>query len=362
MNSRFDDRTGTVMQFSDFDHLQHAEVAEGAHRKWQYYLPGSLYDVTDVDAVNHYTGMGLVRFQRSLCMSYDGFTRPCGYRSIWQSPQPAPPAPGRPDEGRHRRRGAEAGTRRRRHRASRGLDPGDQPPPGAWSTSATQPLPWPGQPPELRAERRDRDRGRDRRRPPRARRPVRDRQRRPARLRDARLAGLDRDVRRARGARGRDSAGLLTVTLPPDAAGRLELTYTPPGLTASLAAGALGLLGALALGWFGRRRKERVDEVADEEPAEAEADRGRRRAGRGAARSRPSPGDLVGSDPRRLPQRALEGGQRGVELRLRAHRVRVAARDVERRQVVEVPDDVHAAARRSATGSGRPPRAASRER
>ena len=72
---------------------------------------------------------------------------------------------------------------------------------------------------------------------------------------------------------GRDSAGLLTVTLPPDAAGRLELTYTPPGLTASLAAGGLGLLGALALGWFGRRRKERVDEVADdEEPAEAEAD------------------------------------------------------------------------------------------
>jgi len=63
---------------------------------------------------------------------------------------------------------------------------------------------------------------------------------------------------------GRDSAGLLTVSLPPNASGRIELTYTPPGLAAGLAAAGLGLLGALALGWYGRRRKERTDDAPDE--------------------------------------------------------------------------------------------------
>src|SRR4029078_8494707 len=91
MTSRFDDRTGTVLQVSDFKHLQHQRTLRQLTAKWHDFLPGSLYDVTDVDAVNHYTGMGLVRFERSLCMSYDGFTRPCGYRSIFQPPQPSLP-------------------------------------------------------------------------------------------------------------------------------------------------------------------------------------------------------------------------------------------------------------------------------
>jgi uncharacterized membrane protein YfhO len=60
----------------------------------------------------------------------------------------------------------------------------------------------------------------------------------------------------------RDSAGLLTVTLPANASGRLQLTYTPPGLTVGVAAAGLGLLGALALGWFGRRRRTTPAESA----------------------------------------------------------------------------------------------------
>ena len=92
MQSHFADRTGTVMQFSDFSNLQRRGVPPGLlERQWQNYLPGSMYDVAEVNAVNHYTGMGLVRFQRSLCMSYEGFTQPCGYRGLWQSPVPGLP-------------------------------------------------------------------------------------------------------------------------------------------------------------------------------------------------------------------------------------------------------------------------------
>ncbi len=92
LQSDFGDRTGTVMQFSNFSNLQQRGVPVGLlERKWKNYLPGSMYDVAGVNAVNHYTGMGLVRFERSLCMSYDGFTQPCGYRSIWQSPVPGLP-------------------------------------------------------------------------------------------------------------------------------------------------------------------------------------------------------------------------------------------------------------------------------
>ena len=270
MNSRFNDRSGTVMQFSDFEHLQHQKTLKALTAKWQYFLPGSLYDVTDVDAVNHYTGMGLVRFQRSLCMGYDGFTRPCGYRSIFSSPQPSLP----PLADLMKVETIVVDPKQAR---AAGVTP-----PAGWTQVTsnpqvqvyrrTQPLPWPGSrlsfvpngaqvtaadTVDIRHQRVDLSATGN------------GGQAVFAMLGwpgwHATFAGHDVHV-------GRDSAGLLTVALPPDAAGRLELTYTPPGLTASLAAGALGLVGALALGWFGRRRKERVDEVADEEPAEAEAD------------------------------------------------------------------------------------------
>ena len=53
------------------------------------------------------------------------------------------------------------------------------------------------------------------------------------------------------------------MTLPPSSSGRLELTFEPPGLRVGGAAALVGLVGAVALGWFGRRRR-----TNDEEPAE----------------------------------------------------------------------------------------------
>lgn len=252
MRTRFGDRTGTVMQFSDFKDLQRQKTLTRLTAKWRYFLPGSLYDVTGVEAVNHYTGMGLVRFERSLCMSYDGFTRPCGYRSIFQPPQPSLPpladlmkvdtvvvsaqtaraAHVTPPAGWTRVTGnAEVQVYRRDRPLSWPASHLSFVPNGVQVTAAASDdvrhehvdlsstgnggravfamLGWPGW--------------------------------------SATLAGHPVAV-------GRDSAGLLTVTLPPNRSGRLELTYTPPGLTAGLGAGVAGLLGAVALGWFGRRR------------------------------------------------------------------------------------------------------------
>jgi hypothetical protein len=69
----------------------------------------------------------------------------------------------------------------------------------------------------------------------------------------------------------RDSAGLLTVKLPPQATGRLELSYEPPGLKVGLAAALLGLVGAVVLGWFGRRRRF-ADDVEGDDRADDETD------------------------------------------------------------------------------------------
>ncbi len=60
---------------------------------------------------------------------------------------------------------------------------------------------------------------------------------------------------------GRNYAGLLTVTLPPNSSGHLELTFEPPGLRVGGAAALVGLVGAVALGWFGRRRRTPVSEA-----------------------------------------------------------------------------------------------------
>jgi hypothetical protein len=255
MSARFDDRTGTVMQFSDFKDLQHAKTLPELTAKWQYFLPGSLYDVTDVESVNHYTGMGLVRFQRSLCMSYDGFTKPCGFRSIFSPPQPSLP----PLADLMKVETIVVGSKQA---AAAGVTP-----PAGWTQVTdnaqvqvyrrAESLPWPDSHlsfvpngVEVTAAVSD----------------------------DVRHEHVDLVSRSGNGGQavfamlgwpgwqaslgghaltvGRDSAGLLTVTLPPGAAGRLELTYTPPGLKAGLGAAALALLAAIALGWFGRRRRE----------------------------------------------------------------------------------------------------------
>jgi hypothetical protein len=70
---------------------------------------------------------------------------------------------------------------------------------------------------------------------------------------------------------GRNAAGLLTVTLPPDSSGRLELTFEPPGLRVGGVAAVVGLLGAVALGWFGRRRRTDDEEALEPGPPAPDA-------------------------------------------------------------------------------------------
>lgn len=265
LQSRFGDRTGVVIQFSDFRQLQQTSVTQ-LQKQWQFYLPGSMYDVAGVDAVNHYTGMGLVRFERRLCMSYDGFTRPCGYANLWRPLQSGfPPLADLMKVD------------------TVVVDPsmvGKVTIPAGWqqvSTASevlvyhrTQPEPWPDShlsyvPQGATVTSAVSD---------------------DVRHEHVQLSSTGAGGTAVFGmlgwpgwtatldghpvAVGRDPAGLLTVRLPAQKSGRLELTYEPPGLKVGAAAAALGLLGAVALGWFGRRRKD-GDEIgeADERPADA---------------------------------------------------------------------------------------------
>jgi hypothetical protein len=252
-----DDRQGTVMQFSNFRDLQHGATLRRLMVKWHFYLPGSLYDVTGVDAVNHYTGMGLVRFQRSLCLAYDGFTRPCGYRSIFSPPQPSLPPLA------DLMKVETVVVTPQQAKAAKTT------PPSTWAQVTanrqvlvyrrTDQLPWPAShlsfvpngvqvadasTDDIRHEHVDLTSTGN-----------------GGRMVFAMLGwpGWHASLHGHAVPVGRDSAGLLTVTLPPGASGRLELTYTPPGLTAGLGAGAVGVLGALALGWFRRRRQASVE-------------------------------------------------------------------------------------------------------
>lgn len=89
LESRFEDRDGLVLQLADLKSLQQPGRRRELERAWQSYLAGSMYAVAKVDAVNSYSGMGLEQFTDRLCMSYEGFTRACGYRALWQPVGPA---------------------------------------------------------------------------------------------------------------------------------------------------------------------------------------------------------------------------------------------------------------------------------
>jgi hypothetical protein len=277
LQSRFSGRTGVVMQFSDFTRLQHSSVPR-LQKEWQYFLPGSMYDVAGVDSVNHYTGMGLVRFERSLCMSYDGFTKPCGFSSLWQPPQADMPTL--------------ADLMKVDTVVVEPQLTGQVTMPSGWrqvSSSPqvvvyqrTQPEPWPDSHLSFVPQGAT------------VTSAVSD---------DVRHEHVDLSSTGSGGTAvfgmlgwpgwtatldghsvpvGRDSAGLLTVQLPAQKSGRLELSFEPPGLKVGLAAALLGLVGAVVLGWFGRRRPsddgdgdgdgdedQPTDEAADE-PADAE--------------------------------------------------------------------------------------------
>ena len=257
MKDRFAGRTGTVMQFSDFRNLQHGRTLPKLTAKWQYFLPGSLYDVTGDEAVNHYTGMGLVRFQRTLCMSYEGFTRPCGYHGFFE-----PAGPSLPSLADLMKVGTVVVEPAQAKAA--GVTP-----PSGWTAVTddahvqvyrrTQALPWPGShlsfvPNGARVAAAAND----------------DVRHEHVDLSDtgnggeavfAMLGwpGWSATLDGHPVAVGRGPAGLLTVTLPAHSKGRLELTFTPPGLAAGLGAAGLGVLGALVIGWFGRRRRDGED-------------------------------------------------------------------------------------------------------
>jgi hypothetical protein len=82
---------GTAIQFADLKPIQDSGNDARLRAQWSDYLAGSMFHVAGVDAVNNYTGMGLVDFTRSLCMNYDGLARRCGYRAMWSPPEPDRP-------------------------------------------------------------------------------------------------------------------------------------------------------------------------------------------------------------------------------------------------------------------------------
>jgi hypothetical protein len=266
IQSRFGDREGTVMQFSNFFDEQHAGQLRRLQAHWQSFLPGSLYDVAEVDAVNHYTGMGMLRFARSLCMSYDGYTKPCGARGLFTAHQPDLPILA--DLMKVQTVVAEPGQLKGVTVPSGWTQVESRP--GVVVYQRTDALPWPGSRLSFVPT--------------------------GAQVDTAASDGLWReDVHLSSTGNGgtavfsmlgwpgwsatldgkdlpvaRDSSGLLTVRLPAGASGHLELTYTPPGLVLGLACAALGLLGALALGWFGRRRRVAHDDERDAEVSSTE--------------------------------------------------------------------------------------------
>jgi hypothetical protein len=260
----FSDRTGVVMQFVNFTQLQHTSVRQ-LEKQWRYYLPGSLYDVAGVDSVNHYTGMGLVRFERSLCMSYDGFTRPCGFASLWRPPEAGVPPLADlmkvdtvvVDPGLAGRVKVPSGW----HEVSS--------PPEVLVYQRTQPEPWPDSHLSLVPQGAT------------VTGAVSD---------DVRHEHVDLSSTGSGGTAvfgmlgwpgwtatfdghsvpvGRDSAGLLTVRLPAQASGTLELSFEPPGLKVGVAAALLGFVAAVVLGWFGRRRRFADDDAADADDGDA---------------------------------------------------------------------------------------------
>jgi hypothetical protein len=257
LESRFADRQGLVLQFAHLKPLQSKAGPARLRAEWQHYLAGSMYHVADVEAVNNYTGMGLQRFTRRLCMAYDGLSRPCGYRQVWEPAESdGPPLVDL----------MKVETLVVQPELTAGVtpDPGwqsEETPGGPVVLRRTSPDPWP----------------------------------------DSRLSAVpdgaevtaattvdgtsERVELSSTGSGGevvfatlgwpgyratfdgesvpavRGPAGLLTVRVPADAAGDLVVSYQPPGFRAGLLLAAVGTLGALALGVASavasRRRRSR---------------------------------------------------------------------------------------------------------
>ncbi|GAA4695872.1 hypothetical protein [Nocardioides conyzicola] len=259
IQERFGDRDGRVMQFADLKPLQEKHPRE-LQRAWKNYLPGSMYQVADVDAVNAYTGMGMRVFNRHFCMEYDGLTQPCGYPNLWAKSAVA----GIPIADLMK-----VDTVVVQPEMAIGVDI-----PEGWSIAEQndavlvltrdQPLAWPDSRLSWAADGIDVTSA-DTEAPLHERVEIADSgdggQLIFAALGwpgwQAELDGKPVPVTRTK-------IGMLMVKVPPGASGTLDVTFRPPGLTAGLGAAGIGTLGALVLGvvdWR-RRRRPQPDEGA----------------------------------------------------------------------------------------------------
>ena len=258
IQERFADREGRVMQFADLKPIQTKHPRELA-RAWDSFLPGSMYQVAGVDAVNAYTGMGMRVFNKHFCMEYDGLTQPCGYRNLWK----VSPIAGVPVADLMK-----VDTVVVQPEMTVGVDT-----PEGWSVAEQtdsvvvltrdEPLPWPDSRLSWAAD--------------------------GIQVESAEtVAPLHEQVEIGDSGTGgqmifaalgwpgwqaeldgrtvpvtRTKIGQLMVEVPAHSSGTLDVTFRPPGLTAGLAAAALGTLGALVLGlvdWRGRRRRRWDDD------------------------------------------------------------------------------------------------------
>jgi hypothetical protein len=262
IQERFADRDGRVMQFADLKPLQTKHPRELV-RSWDSFLPGSMYQVAGVDAVNAYTGMGMRVFNKHFCMEYDGLTQPCGYQNLWRvSPIAGVPVADlmkidtvvvQPE-----------------------MTVGQETPEG-WSVAEQtdavvvltrdEPLAWPGSrlswaadgievesadtvaPLHEQVEIADSGQG--------------------GQMIFAALGwpGWRAEIDGKEVPVSRTKIGMLMVDVPADTSGTLDVTFRPPGLAAGVGAAAIGLVGAVALGLVDRRRRRRRDEAGDGESA-----------------------------------------------------------------------------------------------
>ncbi|GAA4808875.1 hypothetical protein ACFQ0K_03190 [Nocardioides caeni] len=253
LQEHYADLDGRVLQFADLRPVQRSGTEAELRAAWDDFLPGSMYHVAGVDAVNNYTGMGFQPFENRLCLHYEGFSRPCGYANVWKPvARGGPPlvdllkidtivAQGEQTVGVTPLPGwdyAETGERTvlvrteplpwpesRLSRASDGVEVGEAVSVGHGervevdaskeSKLTFAMIPWPGY--------------------------------------SATVDGKEVDV-------DHNKAGLMVVTLPKGTSGTLEIAYDRPGKAVGNLGLAAGLLGALVLGAvdFAARRRRRT--------------------------------------------------------------------------------------------------------
>lgn len=253
------------MVFTDLRPLQEPGRDAELRAAWDHFLPGSMYEAADVDAVNTYTGMGFRPFERRFCLHYEGFSRPCGYENVWK-----PLKAGRP---------ILADLMKLETIAVQRSYVGYAEPAEGWSVAQDEPervvytrddplpypdsrLAWAGDGVEVGAARSDgqyADEVELSTSGSGERRLVFAALAWPGHT--ASLDGREIDV-------DRNSAGLAVVDLPADAEGTLTLEYRTPGLLPGAALALLALIGTVVADVVIRRRRGRATADATAVPIE----------------------------------------------------------------------------------------------